>query len=267
MNSITASKARHSRSRWFQRLSPHSAPILRVFCFPYAGGSAQIFHEWQRHLPPEIDLCLVHLPGRGNRMTEPAFTQIKPLLETLANEIRPEVNGRFAFYGHSMGALISFELTRELRRRNLALPSHLFVSGRRAPSIPDPDPITFNLPQREFMAEVQKLNGTPKEFFDHPEMRELFLPLLRADFEIVETYQYIQEMPLSCPIAVYGGTEDGHVPVETLSAWQKETTAECKVKVLPGDHFFIRSHKTEFLAALHGDLMDALRSCPEPGNS
>lgn len=179
-------------------------------------------------------------------------------MQALADAIASEIEGRFALYGHSMGALISFELARELRRRNLRLPVHLFVSGRRAPSVPESEPPTFHLPHQEFIAEIKRLNGTPREFFEHPELQELFVPLLRADFEIVDTYEYAPEAPLSCPITVYGGEQDEHVPLERLTAWRAETSTECKLRRIPGDHFFIENHKMEFIKVFSHDLRASL---------
>lgn len=252
-----AAPAKNSNAGWFERLATASTPLLRLFCFPYAGGNAQAFREWQRHFPPQVEVSLVHLPGRGRRMGEPLITRLQPLVQAVADAILPEIEGQFAFYGHSMGAMISFELARELRRRKLSLPSHLFVSGRQAPAVPESEPPIFDLPVQEFVAAIKRLNGTPNEFFEHPELQELFLPLLRADFEIVDTYEYIPGPPLACPITVYGGGQDVHVSVESLAAWEKETSAEFNLRMLPGDHFFIDGHKTEFIRAFRNDLFEA----------
>jgi medium-chain acyl-[acyl-carrier-protein] hydrolase len=188
-------------------------------------------------------------------MDEPPFRRMDPLIDALAEQIKNELHGQFSFYGHSLGALICFELTRELRRRKLPLPFHLFLSGRPAPAAPRVDPPTFNLPAAEFIAEIQKLNGTPEEFFDHPEMRDIFLPLLRADFEIVDTYEYRDEESLQCPITVYGGRDDKTTTVDGLRAWQRETSAGCLLRMVSGDHFFIRTHKMEFMRVFRRDLL------------
>lgn len=253
-----APPADNSNGGWFERLATTGAPLLRLFCFPYAGGNAQVFREWQRYFAPQIEVCLVHLPGRGRRMGEPPFTRLQPLVQAVADVILPEIDGKFAFYGHSMGAMISFELARELRRRNLSLPVHLFVSGRRAPSVPEPEPPIFHLPLQEFIAEIKRLNGTPDEFFENLELQELFLPLLRADFEIVDTYEYLPDAPLPCSITVYGGEQDEHVPAESLTAWEGQTSAKYQLRMLPGDHFFTDNHKMEFIRVFSPDLQGIL---------
>jgi medium-chain acyl-[acyl-carrier-protein] hydrolase len=248
-----------SSRRWFEYLSIGQRQSLRLFCFPYAGGSAQVFRKWRRHFPSEIGMCLVHLPGRGMRIGEQPFIRLKPLVETIADLIVREPQPPYALFGHSMGSLISFELARELRRRGFTAPVRLFLSGRGAPISPDPEPPTFNLPHDAFIAEVRRLNGTPGELLDNAETRELFLPLLRADFEMVDTYEYHPEEPLSCPFTLYGGLEDQDVPVEKLRAWEELTSGGCTMRMFAGDHFFIHSSAV-FLDALRDDILSTVQN-------
>lgn len=256
---MTASRsAVNSNLLWFEHLSRSHAPSLRLFCFPYAGGSSEVYRTWQRWFPEQIDLCLVHLPGRGKRLREQAFTRTMPLVKAIADRMPPEIDAPYALYGHSMGAIIAFELARELFRRHCARPQHLFVSGRRAPQCPRTEPTTFNLPHDEFIAELRRLNGTPREILENPELLELFMGLLRADFEIVDTYQYDPMEPLSCPITVYGGLYDKEVPVESCHAWQEQTSVSCNVKMVDGDHFFVRTPTPEFMAAFRSDVLSAV---------
>ena len=221
-----------------------------------------MYRTWQRWFPPHIDLSLVHLPGRGRRLQEQAFTRAIPLVNAIADHVGPLTGSPYALYGHSMGALIAFELTRELIRRRCAGPQHLFVSGHRAPQWPRTGPKTFCLPHDEFIGELSRLNGTPKEILDSPELMELFIGLLRADFELVETYEYCPAAPLSCPITVYGGLNDKEVPVESCHAWQEQTSASCKVRMFSGDHFFIRDPKPEFRSVFHNDILGAVPASP-----
>ncbi len=246
-------------SPWFERLSPAAKPSLLLLCFPYAGGSAQIFRKWQRYFPSSIDICLVHLPGRGRRIGERPLTRLAPLVEAIADAIPEDIQQPFALFGHSLGALISFELSRELRRRNRKTPLQLFLSGRSAAHMSSSDAPTYNLPNDEFIAEIRRLNGTPQPLLDDPETQELFLPLLRADFEMADTYKYFPEDPLACPLTIYGGLQDTDVPIGNLRAWGSETSGSCKVRVFPGDHFFIHSSEAGFLNVLQQDVIDALR--------
>lgn len=194
-------------------------------------------------------------------MGEQPFTRLKPLVGVLADLMESELHAPFAFYGHSMGSLISFELARELHRRHGLAPQQIFLSGHQAPPALKKEPPRYNLPDDEFIAKLGQLNGTPKGLLDDPETRELFLPLLRADFELVDTYEYVSGEPLPCPITAYGGLEDSDVPVEALHGWQKHTSSTCKVRMFPGDHFFIQTSGREFVAVLRRDV---LASLPRP---
>jgi medium-chain acyl-[acyl-carrier-protein] hydrolase len=230
---------------------------MRLFCFPYAGGNASIYRNWARAVPAEVEIVPVELPGRGNRITEPALRSLPSLISELAAAVSPHLGREFAFFGHSMGAVIAFELARELRRREGAEPRCLFVSGRRAPQIPDTAP-TYALPDPEFKGELHRLNGTPKEVLENEELMTLVLPLLRADFELIQTYRYDSSSPpLNCAIAVYGGTLDHEVPPEMLWPWKELTTAGFSLHLLAGDHFFLRSHEAELLKLVREELLRA----------
>jgi medium-chain acyl-[acyl-carrier-protein] hydrolase len=254
---MPGSCALQSPYSWFEPLSRAKVPRLRLFCFPHAGGSADVCRAWQRWLPEELDICLVHLPGHGRNMGEQPFTRLAPLVSAVADYINHETTIPHGLYGHSMGALICFELARELCRHGPG-PQHLFVSGHGAPQWPRSRPPIFNLPHAEFISELKRLNGTPAELFDNPELLELFLNILRADFEILDTYEYRDMEPLSCPITVYGGLADQHVSTASCHAWERQTSATCTVRMFKGDHFFIRNPGREFTTAFRADLLNAV---------
>lgn len=257
---MASKPAVHSDSLWFEHLSPVQNPSVRLFCFAYAGGNPLVFRPWRKNFPAHVDVCLVQLPGRGRRFGEKAFTRMEPLVEILAHKIHAKLDCPFAFYGHSMGASIGFELAREVRRQYGVEPVHLLVSGRRAPHIPDSDPPTYNLPDDQFVAELKRLNGTPLELLENPETTQIFLPLLRADFELVDTYMYRPGERLSCPITAYGGIQDKDVPAGSLRGWQEHTSGAFKTRMFPGDHFFIiHSSNTSFLEHLCRDLMATVK--------
>ncbi|MCL1471393.1 thioesterase II family protein [Argonema antarcticum] len=235
---------------WITKLKPNPQAKLRLFCFHYAGGGALSFRSWTDSLPSCIEVCPIELPGRGFRLLETPFTEIEPVIETLTLTILSSLNKPFAFFGHSMGALVSFELARRLRKEYNQSPVHLFMSGHRAPQIPDRDPPIHALPEPEFLRQLCRYNGTPKAVLENAELMELLLPTLRADFAVVETYVYSQESPLDCPIAVFGGLEDWKVGVEELEAWRKQTNAAFSLEMFPGDHFFLHSAQTLLLQSL-----------------
>jgi medium-chain acyl-[acyl-carrier-protein] hydrolase len=205
-------------------------------------------------------MYLAHLPGRGGRFAEKPFTSLHCLVDRLGENIHDKLHLPFAFYGHSMGALIAFELARELRRRDNVEPAQLFVSGRCAPHVIRSGPPKFNLADQQFVAEIRKLNGTPLELLENPQVADLFVPVLRADFQMVETYKCEPERPLSCPILAYGGFDDKNVSLEELQAWKEFTTGTFISRLFPGDHFFIHSAKDEFLEVLRVDMLRLLRN-------
>lgn len=245
-------------STWITCPRPNPQAQLRLFCFPYAGGAASTFYVWSDNLPREVEVCPVQLPGRENRLGESLFARMGPLLEALLPAIQPYLDRPFAFFGHSLGATISFELARKLRTQNGPEPLHLFVSGSRAPQLPDPDPPIHHLPDEEFIAGLRRFNGTPEAVLQHAELMELFLPILRADLALHETYVYTTSEPLDCAVSAFGGLEDEKVSRDDLAAWQEQTRGTFKLRMFPGDHFFLRSARSHLLQAVSQDLMQVL---------
>jgi acyl transferase domain-containing protein/surfactin synthase thioesterase subunit len=235
---------------WITPLQRNPQARLRLFCFPYAGAGASIFRTWLKDVPPEIEICPIQLPGRENRLKETPFTRLSPLIQALAPFLRPYLDIPFAFFGHSLGALLSFELAREFRKQNFPSPVHLFVSGSRAPQIPDLDVPIHRLPEPKFLESLRRLNGTREEVLQNPELLQVFLPALRSDFAILETYFYATQERLDCPITAFGGMEDSKVSHEQLDAWRNQTSGEFKLQLFPGDHFFLHHHRKALLDAI-----------------
>ena len=238
---------------------------MHLFCFPYAGGAASTFCTWADGLPREVEVCPIQLPGRENRLREPPFTQLGPLVHALAQAMRPYLGKPFVFFGHSMGAAISFELARQLRRQGDPGPLYLFVSGSHAPQVPDPNPPIHHLPEAEFMEELRRLNGTPETVLRNAELMQLLLPLLRADLALHETYVYVPDDPLDCPISAFGGLKDQQVCRDDLAAWRDQTYGAFTLHMLPGDHFFLRSARGFLLRAISQELVSILDHIAEEG--
>jgi medium-chain acyl-[acyl-carrier-protein] hydrolase len=236
-------------SCWFT-FYPNPQSRLRLFCFPYAGGNTLSYRQWSAYLP-NLEILLVQLPGRERRFLEPPFTDLNSLVEALVSEILPYCDRPFAFFGHSMGGFVAFELTRTLRRRHHPYPAHLLLSGCRAPQLPPSHPPLHPLSDADFIQELRRYNGTPEEVLMNSELIQLFLPTLRADFTLVETYCHITELPLDCPITVFGGLQDVEVSPEDLDGWHLHTTRRFTRHLLPGDHFFLHSSQTLLLQHLH----------------
>jgi medium-chain acyl-[acyl-carrier-protein] hydrolase len=245
---------------WIAYRMPSPQARLRLFCFPYAGGGASIFRAWPEGLPADVEVCPVQLPGRGTRLMEPPFTRLPPLIQALAQALLPLLDKPFAFFGHSLGALVSFELARQLRRQHAVQPVCLFISADRAPQIPNRDPPIHSLPEGEFLVELRRLNGTPREVFEDEELMQIMLPLLRADFAVYETYGYSTEPPLNCPISAFGGLQDLRVSRGDLEAWRDQTSVAFSLRMFPGDHFFLNTTQPSLLAALSEELRGGQRA-------
>ncbi len=238
------------RDQWFGVHRPVSDPALRLFCFPYAGAGASIFRSWPDLLPPGVEVCGIQLPGREGRFKEEPYTRLPDLAQTLAEAVVPYTDVPCAFFGHSMGALVAFALARELRRNERAGPSLLIVSGQRAPQRPDPDPPIHDLPDEEFLREIRELDGTPEAVLANEELLQLLMPVLRADFAVCKTYEYVPEDPLDCPITAFGGIHDTEVSREDMAAWSHQTSASHSLRMFPGGHFSLLDEPAPLLHEL-----------------
>jgi medium-chain acyl-[acyl-carrier-protein] hydrolase len=247
-------KTKATSTPWLILAKPNPVASRRLFCVPYAGGSPLVFSDWPLDLPPDVEVGLIQLPGRGMRLSQPPFTKVEPLVESLVQALHPFLDKPFAFYGHSMGGLICFELSRALRLKFNLEPEVLFVSGRQAPPLRDRTAATYDLPERQFINELGHLNGTPPEVLEQPELMKLLVPLLRADFELCQTYVYQPGPPLACALSVFGGVDDSEVNQEELEGWREFTTGPFSLRMLPGDHFFIRTARTQLLRLISQDL-------------
>lgn len=242
---------------WWPQPKRNSLTNLRLFCFPYAAGNVQIFNSWQDALPATVEVCPIQLPGRGNRLREASFTRLLPLVSDVADDLLPYLHEPFAIFGHSLGAMVAFELARHLVREHSIQPTNLFVSGYPAPQIPQSKCYRYDLTESELIEELRRLNGTPKEVLDHPELMQLLIPMIRADLEMIRTYVYADTVPLSCPITAFGGLQDERIMREDLAAWHMQTTAAFSVRMFRGDHFFIHTSQRLLLQIIARKLVQA----------
>ena len=256
-------KSKPKNNPWFVLFERRPTAKLRLFCFPYAGGSAMIYRTWAASLPDMIEVIAVELPGRGARLREPTFTSLESLVNAIGQQIMPHLHTPFALFGHSMGAVISYELARLLETEFGVKPLCLFVSGREAPQIPDPDPPPRKIGRDELIERLRRLNGTPTEVLEHGGLMELMLPVLQADFELLYGYEYKPRPLLRCPITAFGGLLDARTPQSHLRAWREQTVGDFNMHLLPGDHFFIRTSQRALLEVLMGHVFEMLCSASE----
>jgi len=245
---------------WIVGGEPSSNALCRMFCLPHSGSGAFQFASWKNFLPPVLDICPIQLPGRENRFREPPFTRIQAIVENLASALHPYLGRPYILYGYSLGALIAFELARELRRRKILQPLSLYTLARRAPHLPQTDRPVHHLPDDIFLTEVaRRYNGMPAAVLQDMELMKLLMPPLRADITAIETYVYEEEEPLECPIYAFGGKFDPTVKQEDLQAWRLHTSGAFELKIFEGDHFFIRNN----LQAVFRSVLASLEAiCP-----
>lgn len=223
-----------------------STSDTRVFCFPHAGGSAVSYADWPG-LVNGVTVCPVQPPGRSERFRETAHLSVESYVDALLSRLGHQFTGRYAFFGHSVGALVAYRLTRRLRALGATPPVHLFVSGRAAPHLPYTRPPLRDLPAAELVVYLRRMGGTPDVFLDEPALLDVFLPVLRADFTVNETYRHEPGLPLPIPLTAFGGADDLRASTEELHAWGALTGAAFAVHTYPGGHFYLEQHASSVL--------------------
>lgn len=250
----------------FRRLV--SAPRLRLVCIPYAGGAAALYRSWAKDLPPAIDVCPVELPGRGLRLGEPLITDMAAMAEHIAAAIA-ELPGNLplALFGHSMGARIAFEVGRRIEARDGrdgrvdGRLVHLFASGSPAPGmrrdlfLDDPRP-SAELNDDEFRRRLHHLGGTPRQVLEHDELMAHVLPIVRADFILIESYRADPDARLSCPLTAFAGAQDPGASegAPAMVSWRQRTTGKSRIVGVDAGHFFLESHRATLLSEVTHDL-------------
>lgn len=230
---------------------------IKLFCFPYAGGSAQVYNKWDKTLHPNIELVLVELAGRGRRIDEPFYDNFEELIDDIFNQIKSDIlSHSYALFGHSLGALIAYELTEKIKQHEMVGPKHIFYSGKSVPHVEKEREIIYHLlNDKEFKTEVIKLGGTPPEFFQHPELAELFLPVLKNDFKMAEKYVFSESIQrYSGDITVLLGKEDVFT-AEQCHQWSAYTSGVCKLLYFNGGHFFIHDEMNRISDIINSTLI------------
>lgn len=244
------------RSQWlaYRRELPDAK--LRLFCF--SGGGASTFTTWSKGMPADVEVCPIQPPGRESRLREPPITRIPQLVAQSMEVLTPLLDRPFALFGHSVGALIVFELARQLRRQGACTPEWLFTSGHPAPDLPQRRPAVSHLTPPEFWRAMRDHFAMDPILLDSEDMKSFLYPGLRADYELVETYVYEEDLPFDFPLSVFGGSQDPETTDFELREWQKHTTSSFSKRILEGDHTFIKTAREALVRELAQDLEQLL---------
>lgn len=252
-----------AEEKWFRHFNPNSQGKLSLVCLPYAGSGASVFSGWGRELGKRQPVAVVGvcLPGREGRGRESPCADLQSMVCSLARAMGDCIHPPYAVFGHSLGALVGFELIRELRRLKKPLPVHFFAAGREAPAIRVGRAPMNAMPDGPFIAELcRRYEGIPPELLNEPELLRRFLPTLRADLKLTECYQYYSEPPLACSITALGGSADRSVSVAETEAWRNETSVNFQRVVLEGGHLFLRDSSRQLLDRIAWTLSRSLRN-------
>ena len=228
-----------------QRLLKNSENIqegkITLFCCPFAGGGASVYSSWIKKMEREITVCPIQLPGREDRIMEKPYNNMKNMLDDVEDVLIKHIKGPYALWGHSMGGKIAYELEKRIELRGKTA-KYFFVSGSRIPSIPEPNPIYY-FSDEKFKKAIGRFEGTPKEVLENQELLDFFLPMLRADFKMDETYYDKEVTTLRSPIAAFGGSSDREADVEAIKEWSQYTEHSFIYRVFKGGHFYMREQE------------------------
>lgn len=231
---------------------------VKLFCFPHAGGSAMVYQGWKKYLNQSIELHPVEMAGRGRRFGEKPYKTIEQAVEGLYTYVDKYLNDtkEYAMFGHSMGSIIAYEVAHKIKKLKGREPVHMFFSGRFPPHIVKDDELVHKLDDEAFIEKVLEMGGTQKEVFENKELLSIFMPVLRADYEAIETYSHVpKDECLDCNISILGGKLDKEVTIEDLNQWSKYTRKQCKVYEFDGGHFFINQETQDVVNIINDTLI------------
>jgi medium-chain acyl-[acyl-carrier-protein] hydrolase len=251
------------QNNWIVNPRPRPQADLRLICFPYAGGGAASFFSWADLLPTNIELIAIQPPGRASRIDEPPINEMDQLVDSLMSVADLLVDKPYVVFGHSLGSRVAFEFMRRCQSAGQRLPQHFIASASRGPHVRSLKEAISDLPDDAFLQELKRLNGTPEEILNNKELMAIYLPLIRADFKISESYHLETDVQFDLPLTVFGGTCDHDVPERHLNSWQDLFTQPLSLHLVNGDHFFIDNNKRGLLAKIGAIFNDCLSQCEQ----
>jgi len=237
-------------SKWFLISRPKPLARYRLFCFPYAGGSASAYLPWEDLLPAQVELVAIQPPGRANRLDERLSTSVVETAEQLARVIPPLLDRPYLTYGHSMGSIVSFELLHLLKASGLPLPRRYFGAARQGPQVPRRIAPFYDYPLEEFKIELKRFGGTPDAVLENAELMEMLVPMLRTELRAAYAYRREPVAKLECDVSIFGGTRDEIVLPEELPPWQEHFLKKMDFRLFDGSHFFMEDNKDQVVSAI-----------------
>lgn len=234
-----------NRDKWFLCRKPKAGAAIRLFCFPFGGGGASVFRSWPEAMGDNIEVRALQLPGREARFRDALVDSIEALTRDVVDALAAYQDKPYAIFGYSLGSLLAFEVSRELRRRGMRMPRHLFIGAAQAPQREPPHPAITTLSDADFIQKCEEYYQPEGEAWNNAELRELFLPVLKADIALCENYDYYQEEPLDCAVDVFAGDDDRATPLLETRYWTEQTTEKIGHHVFAGGHFFIDHSEPE----------------------
>lgn len=253
-------------SKWFVKYRHEQHSKLRIFCFPYAGGSASMYNDWAEYFPTNADVFAIQAPGRETRFNEAPINDIKELIEGLSQAIFPYLDVPYIFIGHSNGALIAFELARMLQRLGNFKLRHICLSAKRAPHLPPNKEPIFDLPYDKFIEELRVFSTIPESVLNDPKMMEVFMPMLRADFGLADLHNFMDGQLLKANATLFWGKDDKDIPNEDVLAWKKHILGKIESIGFEGGHFFIHHQKENFIQEISKIITNYLRDLQHENN-
>ena len=245
-----------SDSAWLVCFRKVDAPVVRLFCLPYAGGGAAVYRSWRDALPAGVEVWAVRPPGRENRFKERPYHRLAPLVDALAHELQPCLDVPYGIFGHSLGAITGFEVARRLEAAGRG-PGHLLVSAHGAPHLRPTAPPVHLAPDEVILGRLRRYGGTPEAFYENDQLVTALLPNLRADMAVSETYRFTDPTPLRCPITAFGGADDHLVAETAIAEWGRATVGGFRSHVFGGGHFYWVSDPAPLLHEVSADLADS----------
>jgi medium-chain acyl-[acyl-carrier-protein] hydrolase len=237
-------------SKWFLTQNPRPDAQFRLFCFPYAGGSAAAYAAWGKLIPPNVELVAIQPPGRANRMNEKLLTSVEQMADQISQVIAPLLDRPYVIYGHSLGAAVSFEFLHKLHERRLPPPIRYFCGARRAAHNAPRIPPIHDYPLEQFKSELRDSYGTSEMILNNPELMEIFAPILRTDFAAAYAYRRRPLVKLECEVSAFCGAADDKVLFEDMVGWQEHFTKAVDFKVFEGGHMFLDENREAVIDAV-----------------